>query len=445
MKTVCCTRKAGILIICILALFFFQILDAQQHVGKWRWEAQGKVFELLLNANGTGALSGQAFNYRIQGNQLLVTYPNGSSETMSFVLAGNSMTLTFPNGATAPFQRMGGAGTSTTSSPSSYVSPASAGAGKATGTWSGVVNGKQIEMNIKPGGSMVFAGQRIPYVIRNGQLVVTMGGQQYTYGMQVSANGSQLTLAGADIGGTVTFTRTGGGGGLTSLTNLPGPNPPASSPASPPSTPALPTSKDTSSSTPPPAPVFPPAAPAFPKSNSFPAPAKSPQVPESSSAPGDVSQNMAFDTYTFKSDPTVKIAYPRGWTVTENQYGASIVEKQTADTAGVEIMVLQLQPHITTNQMLAQSLLDNLRQQMYPDLKVLQQGPHPRAPQVLNIYLTYSSKGIGFQALSWCAVNVTNRVGVFATFYAPGTRFLSFNAQQVLVSCMAPMLGGTPQ
>ncbi len=100
---------------------------------------------------------------------------------------------------------------------------------------------------------------------------------------------------------------------------------------------------------------------------------------------------MAFDTYTFKSDPTVKIAYPRGWTVTENQYGASIVEKQTADTVGVEIMVMQLQPHITTNQVLAQSLLDNLRQQMYPDLKVLQQGPHPRAPQVLNISLTYSS------------------------------------------------------
>jgi hypothetical protein len=241
-------------------------------------------------------------------------------------------------------------------------------------------------MEIQAGGTMTFAGQTFQYTLKPGQLIVTVSGQQTTYGLQ--ASGSQLTLTGADIGGTVTFTRKGSspGPGLGGLPKNP----------------------------------FPPAS------------------PQPSSSP----MNMKFDMYTFKSDPSVKVAYPRGWTVTENQYGVSIVEKQTTDTAGVEIMIMALQPNINSNQALARMLLDNLRQQMYPDLKVLQQGSHPQAPQVLNISLTYSSKGLPFQALSWCAVNTQNRVGIFATFYAPNSRFPSFNSQQVLSSCMSPMIGG---
>jgi hypothetical protein len=276
------------------------------------------------------------------------------------------------------------------------------------GTWTGVVNGQQVDMEIKPGGTMIFAGQTLQYTLQPGQLIITVSGQPTAYGMQVSGN--QMMLTGADIGGTVTFTRKGsspgpGPGGLGSLAGpkTPAPSQPASSPM-----PNLPGSS------------FPPA----------------------SQQPSTSPMNMQFDVYTFKSDPTVKVAYPRGWTVTENQYGVSVVEKQTTDTAGVEIMLLQLPANINSNQALSQMLINNLRQQVYPDLKVLQQGPHPQAPQVLNISLTYSSQGIPFQGLSWCAVNTQNRIGIFATFYAPNNRFSSYNPQQVLVSCMGPMMGG---
>lgn len=280
------------------------------------------------------------------------------------------------------------------------------------GTWTGVINGQQVVMEIKPNGTMIFAGQTLQYTLQPGQLIITVSGQPTAYGMQVSGN--QMMLTGADIGGTVTFTRKGSspGPGLGGLGSLAGPKTPTpSQPASSP-TPSLPQSPITPSNTP-----------------------ASPPLPSSP-------MNMQFDVYTFKSDPTVKVAYPRGWIVTENQYGVSMAEKQTTDTAGVEIMLLQLPANINSNQALAQMLINNLRQQAYPDLKVLQQGPHPQAPQVLNISLTYSSQGIPFQALSWCAVNTQNRIGIFATFYAPNNRFPSFNPQQVLTSCMAPMTGG---
>jgi hypothetical protein len=375
-------------------------------------QAQNKVLDLVLNQNGTGSLSGQNFNYRLQGNQLIINYPNGSSENLNFSLSGNNLTLTMPNGAAMTFTRMGGSSSSSFTLPGQPSLPGSdsspGGNPNIIGTWTGVINGQQVVMDIKPGGTMIFAGQTLQYTLQPGQLIITVSGQPTAYGMQVSGN--QMMLTGADIGGTVTFTRKGtgsgpglGGPGSLSGPKTPAPNQPASS-----TMPSLPGNP------------FPPASQQ---------PSKSPM-------------NMQFDMYTFKSDPTVKVAYPREWTVTENQYGVSIVEKQTTDTAGVEIMVLQLPANINTNQALSQMLINNLRQQVYPDLKVLQQGPHPQAPQVLNISLTYSSRGIPFQALSWCAVNTQNRIGIFATFYAPNSRFPSFNSQQVLVSCMGPMIGG---
>jgi hypothetical protein len=409
MKTISRKTLMGIFIICILSLFFSQSLEANQLVGKWRMQAQNKVLDLVLNQNGTGSLSGQNFNYRLQGNQLIINYPNGSSENMNFSLFGNNLTLTLPNGAAMTFTRMGGSSPSPVTLPGQPSLPGSnsspGGNPNIIGTWTGVINGQQVVMEIKPGGTMIFAGQTLQYTLQPGQLIITVSGQPTAYGMQVSGN--QMMLTGADIGGTVTFTRKGSGPGpgLGGLGSLSGPKAPT--PAKTP-VPGLPGSS------------FPPA----------------------SQQPSTSPMNMQFDVYTLKSDSSVKVAYPRGWTVKENQYGVSMVEKQTTDTAGVEIMVLQLPANINTNQALAQMLINNLRQQVYPDLKVLQQGPHSQAPQVLNISLTYSSQGIPFQALSWCVVNTQNRIGIFATFYAPNSRFPSFNPQQVLVSCMGPLIGG---
>ncbi len=146
--------------------------------------------------------------------------------------------------------------------------------------------------------------------------------------------------------------------------------------------------------------------------------------------------------YTFKADPSVKVGYPRGWIIQENQMGVAIAEKQTADTAGILIYLLQLQPNINTNEALAQTMLNNLRQSGYPDLKAVKQQPHPQAPDVLTIGATLSSQGMPFKAHMWSAVNAANRIGIFAVFYAPTNRYGTFNVQKYLSSCLAPMFGG---
>lgn len=258
MKTKSRKTLKGIFIICILSLLFSQSLEANQLVGKWRMQAQNKVLDLVLDQNGTGSLSGQDFNYRLQGNQLIINYPNGSSETLNFSLSGNNLTLTLPNGATMAFTRMGGSSSNPFPMPSQPSQPnlssSPGGNSNIIGTWTVVINGQQVVMEIQPGGTMIFAGQTFQYTLKPGQLIVTVSGQKTTYGMQVS--GSQLMLTGADIGGTVTFTRKGSspGPGLAGLPKNP----------------------------------FPPAS------------------PQPSSAP----MQMQFDMYTFKSDPSVKVAYP---------------------------------------------------------------------------------------------------------------------------------------
>ncbi len=146
--------------------------------------------------------------------------------------------------------------------------------------------------------------------------------------------------------------------------------------------------------------------------------------------------------YTFKADPTVKVGYPRGWTVQENQMGVAIAEKQTADSAGILIFLGQLQPGVTTKEALAQTMLNALRQSGYPDLTAVKQQPHPQAPNVLTIDATLSVEGMPFQSHMWCAADVNTKIGIFAVFYAPTHRYGTFQVQGLLGSCLAPMFGG---
>jgi hypothetical protein len=181
MKTKRCKTLVGIFIICILSLLFSQSPEANQLVGKWRMQAQNKTLDLVLDQNGTGSLSGRDFNYRLQGNQLIINYPNGSSENLNFSLSGNNLTLTLPNGATMMFKRMGGSSSNPFPMPSQPSQPnlASSPGGNSNiiGTWTGVINGQQVVMEIQAGGTMTFAGQTFQYTLKPGQLIVTVGGQ----------------------------------------------------------------------------------------------------------------------------------------------------------------------------------------------------------------------------------------------------------------------------
>jgi len=146
--------------------------------------------------------------------------------------------------------------------------------------------------------------------------------------------------------------------------------------------------------------------------------------------------------YTFKADPTVKVGYPRGWIVQENQMGVAISEKQSADSAGILIFIGQLQGNIQTKEALAESMISALRQSGYPDLTVVKQGPHAQAPDVLAIDATLTAGGMPFMAHMWCAASTQVRLGIFAVFYAPKHRYGSFGVQELLGSCLAPMFGG---
>jgi hypothetical protein len=146
--------------------------------------------------------------------------------------------------------------------------------------------------------------------------------------------------------------------------------------------------------------------------------------------------------YTFKADPTVKVGYPKGWAVQENQMGVAIKEKQSADSAGILIFIGQLQGNIQTKGALAESMVGALRQSGYPDLTVVKQGPHARAPEILAIDATLTAGGMPFMAHMWCAASAQVRLGIFAVFYAPKQRYGTFGVQNLLGSCLAPMFAG---
>lgn len=73
------------------------------------------------------------------------------------------------------------------------------------GTWVTEINGQVFELVLNDDGTMSFAGNYGTYQQRPGQLLITMMGQTGAYGLRVS--GDSLWLTGADLGGTVMFTR----------------------------------------------------------------------------------------------------------------------------------------------------------------------------------------------------------------------------------------------
>ncbi|MCK4766002.1 MAG: hypothetical protein KAW12_27635 [Candidatus Aminicenantes bacterium] len=151
-----------------------------------------------------------------------------------------------------------------------------------------------------------------------------------------------------------------------------------------------------------------------------------------------------FLVYTFKADASVKIGFPKGWTVQENQMGAVITEKAAADSAGIMFILGQLQPGVDTNAALTKTMIDFLRKQGYPDLKAIKQQPHAQAPDVLTIDATLTAGGAPFRAHMWCSANTQNKIGIFLVFYAPANRYAAFNPQHYLASCAAPLFGGQP-
>jgi hypothetical protein len=180
-------------------LFFFLLLISisanAQITGSWTANTQGETMSLILNADGTGVLDGERLRYKAQDGTLSVTI-TGESTTNNYNYSLNGNSLTVSGGdldEPINFKRVG---------KPSQAPPPSAN-NSIIGAWSG--NGENMEF--KSDGNCTYSGHSfkyaaengqlklfmpegliaIPYTIKNGKLIINVGGQDYTYGRGTNA------------------------------------------------------------------------------------------------------------------------------------------------------------------------------------------------------------------------------------------------------------------
>jgi hypothetical protein len=116
----------GFLRVSILLLTTTAVALAQQSsglVGTWSATFQGFPIEMVLNADGSGSFTGEATQWRVQGNKLVLTNEDGS-EAYNFRLQGTQLILTGGD-LVAPmtFTRTGGGAASTRHPPAEEPAP----------------------------------------------------------------------------------------------------------------------------------------------------------------------------------------------------------------------------------------------------------------------------------------------------------------------------------
>jgi hypothetical protein len=172
--------------------------------GIWQNDQFGYQMTLMLNPDGTGEFDGEEIRYVVKGNVLALTAQN---ETTNYNYILNGTQLTVSGGDLDQAVTFSKAGSSQSNQqPANNISAqqqtqtvtAGAGIDKALlGAWSG----NNETMEFKPDGTCIYAGHSIPftasngqikltsqqgttvipYTIKNGQLVINVNGQDYTY------------------------------------------------------------------------------------------------------------------------------------------------------------------------------------------------------------------------------------------------------------------------
>lgn len=292
------TVGAACALVCFYTAGLLLASDAEGLIGKWKMEAQGRFFELELAADGKGTLVGQSLTYRVERNSLVIAYPSGVTESMTYLLEGDILKL-------------------------------------------------------------MLAGSSQEMVFKRQGIVQPSPEQPSEPGAQPSQPAPQKPLK---------------------------------------------------------------------------------RVPKQPSR--DAAKGPPIEIYVFKQDSSVKVGYPRGWTVSEHELGVSIAEKQTNDTAGIDLLIMAVQQEVRTKEDFAKMVVDLFHQSSYPDLVVVKQEPHPRASEVLTLDVTFTINNLPYQAHAWCMINPQAKIGVFATFYAPKERYRTFQGEKLLVACLIPMFGG---
>lgn len=176
--------------------------------GVWLSTQNGVQSALILNPDKTGEFDGDAIQYVVKGNQLIIEQA-GQSTTYSFVLKGNSLTLsggdldhavTFTkSGSEAPATTPAPAAPAVTTPATPKAAPTSPKSAPAPppgrpflGKWSG--NGETIEF--LPEGTCNYLGQSYPYQHSAGYLTLTTGQGNIMMAYQVVGDELRLTVNG---------------------------------------------------------------------------------------------------------------------------------------------------------------------------------------------------------------------------------------------------------
>jgi hypothetical protein len=196
------SRFTVLMLTCLVTILLSQSLEANNLIGTWTGIINGRQVDMDFRTDGTLVFAGQTLQYTTKPGQLIVSI-GGQQSFYGLQFSGNQLQLTGADiGGTVTFTRKNSAQGPNLLQPK----PApNTNANGLIGVWAGIVNGRQVDLVFRSDGSLSFVGQTMQYSTKPGQLIVSMGGQQSIYGLQLSGN--QLMLTGADIGGTVTFTR----------------------------------------------------------------------------------------------------------------------------------------------------------------------------------------------------------------------------------------------
>lgn len=99
--------KAVLLVLLLLMLVSgagFQCGGASRKlVGTWSGSTGCGAVNMTFHKDGTGTAAGpmgsESFRWRVEGEELVITFESGTSERVRFQLQGNALTLQSPDGA----------------------------------------------------------------------------------------------------------------------------------------------------------------------------------------------------------------------------------------------------------------------------------------------------------------------------------------------------------
>jgi len=177
----------------LLFLLLISFSSKAQITGSWTAQTQGETMTLTLNADGTGVLDGERLKYKAEAGILTVTViGEHTSNNYNYSLNGNKLTVSGGDlDEPIVFTRVGN------DKPQSSNNSNNVNSNSIIGVWAG----NNETMEFKRDGTCIYSGHSfkytaengqlklampeglvvIPYQLKNGNLIINVEGNDYTY------------------------------------------------------------------------------------------------------------------------------------------------------------------------------------------------------------------------------------------------------------------------